>query len=272
MARIGLSLAEVAAAFEKLLTQGSAPSAANIQSVLGKGTEAQIQKHINTLIDQSKRDLQVPLALEPMPTEAAAVRTPEPKMPVETPPSAPTPMPTPVSAETVTVTQLPPQAEPRRPQFQVKKFERRDNNKGPRNPNHSYQKNSNHNNAAGNNYHHPIQDDAAYQDQQEPVAEVALESLSAEQLIIKIRRMESILLKEQARRETAERIAIETKDYAETIKEQVAHRINDLRQSMDVALEQLKAELREQKQAYAEDLKFYDSALQKANEKLLTVA
>jgi hypothetical protein len=41
---------------------------------------------------------------------------------------------------------------------------------------------------------------------------------------------------------------------------------------MDVVLEQLKVELREQKQAYAEDLKFYDLALQKANEKLLRIA
>lgn len=240
MARIIVSLAEVAAAFEKLLTQGSAPSASNIQSFLGKGTEAQIQKHIDTLIEQSKRDVQVPLALEPAPAEAAPA------------------------------TQPPPPTEQRRPQFQVKKFERREN-KNPRNSNHPHQKN-NHNNASGNNYHRPIEDEVVYQDLQEPVAEVPLESLTTEQLVIKIRRMESILLKEQARRETAERIAIETKDYADSIKEQVAHRINDLRQSMDVVLEQLKAELREQKQAYAEDLKFYDAALQKANEKLIRIA
>src|SRR3990167_6338933 len=145
MARVIVSLAEVAAAFEKLLTQGSAPSAANIQSVLGKGTETQIQKHINTLIDQSKRDLQVPLALEPTPAEAVVVHTPAPEtLSVET--SAPAP------PEAITVTQLPPQAEPRRPQFQVKKFERRDN-KGPRNSNHPHQKNNNtHHNATGINY------------------------------------------------------------------------------------------------------------------------
>ena len=94
--------------------------------------------------------------------------------------------------------------------------------------------------------------------------------MSAEALVIKIRRLESTLLKEQARRETAEKIALETKDYADMIKEQVAHRINDLRQNMDLVIEQLKTQLREQKQSYADDLKSYQDQINKANQSLMT--
>ena len=46
MARIGINVAEVAAAFEKLLTQGEQPTAEKIQSFLGKGTAPVIQKHL----------------------------------------------------------------------------------------------------------------------------------------------------------------------------------------------------------------------------------
>ena len=101
-----------------------------------------------------------------------------------------------------------------------------------------------------------------------PPEEAPLESLSDETLIGKIRRLESILMKEQMRREVAERIMIDTKDYADSIKEQVSQRINDLKQNMDLIIEQLGVQLREQKQNFDQDLKYYQEQLSKANEKI----
>ena len=105
-----------------------------------------------------------------------------------------------------------------------------------------------------------------------PAAEKPLEELADDTLVAKIRRLESILLKEQMRRDVAERIMIETKDYADTIKEQVSQRINDLRQNMDEVIEQLKTQLREQKHNDDQDLKYYQEQLSKANEKIASLA
>jgi len=95
-----------------------------------------------------------------------------------------------------------------------------------------------------------------------------LEQQSEEQLVTKIRQLESILSKEEMRREVAERITLETKDYADSIKEQVSQRINELKQNMDLVVEQLKTQLREQKQNFEQDLEHYQKQLAKANEAL----
>jgi len=76
------------------------------------------------------------------------------------------------------------------------------------------------------------------------------------------------IIKEQMRHEVAECITLETKNYADSIKEQVSQRINELKQNMDIAAKQLKTQLREQKQNFDQDLKYYQEQVSKANEKL----
>jgi Plasmid replication region DNA-binding N-term len=100
------------------------------------------------------------------------------------------------------------------------------------------------------------------------IIEPPLESLSEDKLIIKVRRLESMLLKEQARREASERVALDTQTYADNIREQVSERISEMRQSMELVIEQLKQQLKEQKQNYELDLKFYREQMEKANKKL----
>jgi hypothetical protein len=257
-----MNAAEVRAAFEKLLMQGTEPTAQNIRDLLQKGGLATIQKHIDGIIQESKQDLLsgIQHAAE---TPAAAT------------PAAATPVAQPVTVEikpALSVEAAPaPQATPapkpqqnsapapqKRPQFQVKKPQQQQQQRRDRDSHqHSHQ----------HHHNHPNQD---IEIDYEPTPEAPLESLSTEALIIKIRRMESSLLKEQARRETAEKIALETKDYADMIKEQVAHRINELKQNMDLVIEQLKTQLREQKQTYADDLKSYQEQINKANQALMT--
>jgi hypothetical protein len=268
MARVGISTAEVASAFEKLMKENREPTAENIHALLGKGTVTTIQRHIDELIERSRNDLlspewglQAPIA----PAVEIAV----------TPPVATTMNEASeiheAAAPKLEIKVIPPQEQPvetkPRPTFQVKKnVGERQNNQQP----------NNHHNKNKNSKNHPqghTQDLLADQDfDYEPVPEVSLESLSKEQLMIKIRRLESFLLKEQARRETAEHITLETKDYADHIKEQVAQRIHDLRQTMDVVVEQLKTDLREQKQAFAEDLKYYQEHLDRTNQKLIQLS
>jgi hypothetical protein len=98
-----------------------------------------------------------------------------------------------------------------------------------------------------------------------------LEDLDDNALIIKIRRLETLLSKEQSRREAAEKMAEEAKEYADIIKEQIGQRVADLKQSMEVIINQLKAEAREMKHNADSDLKFYREQLQKANVKILSL-
>ncbi len=242
MARIGINFAEVAAAFEKLLTQGEQPTAEKIHALLEKGTIPVIQKHLNHIFEQSRLDLIQPDAQEPanvqnhneppaeINVELTSLTNDIPVAPQEVSPQEPTVSPNASVAEETT--------------DKDRRFNRRDR----------FNNRHNHQNRAV--------------ELEEPIAEKPLEELSDDTLITKIRRLESILMKEQVRREVAERIMIETKDYADTIKEQVAQRINDLRQNMDEVIEQLKTQLREQKHNYDQDLKYYQEQLSKANEKL----
>ncbi len=268
MSRPAINAAEVRAAFEKLLSQGAEPTAQNIRELLQKGGVASIQKHIEGIMQESKQDL-----LSGIHPEADVKTTPTPPpvqavtqaVTVEVKPAL-TRAPTLAVAPALVVTEHTPpqpthnhnaqQQTQKRPQFQAKKPQQQQR----REP--QSQQNNQHNHPQ----HHHQNQHIDY----EPTPEAPLESLSAEALIIKIKRLESSLLKEQARRETAEKIALETKDYADLIKEQVAHRINDLRQNMDLVIEQLKTQLREQKQSYADDLKSYQTQINKANQELLT--
>lgn len=251
MPRISISLPEVAAAFEKLLSQGEQPTAEKIQSLLNKGTIAAIQKHLKQIAEQSRLDLV-------MHTEKPADIT-EPKTEPEVTPvvisatqtangnivTAPAVQPAEPVIESTADAEA--QASPSQDPAHPKRFNKRE-----RFTNHRH----NHSSHQGKAFEF------------EEVIETPLENLSEETLIAKIRRLESSLIKEQMRREVSERIAEETKDYAESIKEQVGQRINELRENMDIVIEQLKTQLREQKQNFDQDLKYYQEQLSKANEKI----
>lgn len=218
MARIALTKEEVMAAFEKLIGEGSTPSAENIHALLGKGSIGMINRYIKEIIEENNQNL----LQNRNPESKDASKATSLDLPFDAPvrdagnvqPSAPEP--------------LKPEAPP---QIEVKKRveERRVETETPETP---------------------------------------LESLSESELVIKIRRLESMLLKEQARREASERVALDTQTYADTIKELVSERISDIRQAMELVIEQLKQQLKEQKQNYELDLKFYREQLEKANKKL----
>ncbi len=271
MSRATISAAEVRVAFEKLLSQATEPTAQNIHDLLQKGNLAVIQKHLTAIVQASKQDLlsDLPVVDAPSPQEAALPPKAEPA------PAVVSPAPTSSEAQGVSVEVKPAlsaESQPashnnhnngqKRPQFQVKKPQQNQQRREGQSHHHAHQQNH------ANHHPHAQQNEPVYD--YEPAPEAPLESLSTEALIIKIKRLESSLLKEQARRETAEKIALETKDYADTIREQVAHRINDLRQNMDLVIEQLKTQLREQKQNYAQDLKQYQDQINQANQALLS--
>ena len=96
-----------------------------------------------------------------------------------------------------------------------------------------------------------------------------LDTLTTTQLIAKVRRLESILNKEVSRRERADLMARDAKEYAEAVKIQIGARINDIRQSMEMVIDSLQAQLKSMRENAEKDLRFYREALQKASEKLL---
>ncbi len=284
MSRATINAAEVRAAFEKLLAQGMEPNPQNIRELLQKGGVATIQKHIEGIIQESKQDLLSGLqasepAAAPIPAPTPAPKPVASSVTVEIKPALtaePTPAPTAAPAPSIEKSTPQPkqnhngqvQAQ-KRPQFQVKKPQQQQQRREPH-QNQNQNQNQHHSHNHHNNQNHNPYPNQNHDIDYEPTPEAPLESLTAEALIIKIRRLESTLLKEQARRESAEKIALETKDYADMVKEQVAHRINDLRQNMDLVIEQLKTQLRDQKQTYADDLKTYQEQINKANQSLLT--
>ena len=242
MPRISLSFAEVSAAFEKLLTHGEQPTAEKIQALLGKGNLAGIQKFLVEILAQSRSDLTAKQG-EEEPSHA-------PKEPLA--PPAPTETSAEPSLELTTKDSHQEGEVHPTPSSQRRLVKRERFTRHPHSPPHSSQNHSRH-------------------IEVEEVAEPSLEQLSDEVLTIKIRRLESSLMKEQMRREMAERIMEETREYADSIKEQVSQRINDLRQTMDLVIEQLKTQLREQKQSFDQDLKLYQDHLNKANEKIVSL-
>ena len=258
---------------------------------MGKGTLPTIQRHINQLVKNNNADL---LSTQAPDHEMTSAPTQEVQRPLRVKVSVPIVQPELPIAITVAPTQVetkpefktsetPLQPRPERT-FQVKKAIPRQNQgqngqshtqgsgqNGHQNNHHHNQNQNQHQNRHQNKHNEPPYSHDAHQQNfdYEVAPEAPLESLSKEQLLIRFKRLDSSLMKEQSRRETAERIALETKDYADKIKEQVAQRINDLRQNMDLVVEQLKSELREQKQAFGEDLKFYQEQLNKANHHLM---
>ena len=102
----------------------------------------------------------------------------------------------------------------------------------------------------------------------EPLTTQDLSNLDKQALIIKIRQLQSVLTRENNRTETAEKLTREAHDYAQALKEQVGHRINDLKESMTVQITQLRNQMREFKQQSEEDLNYYRKQLEKANSML----
>ncbi len=98
---------------------------------------------------------------------------------------------------------------------------------------------------------------------------VDLETLSKDELIIKIRQLESELIKEAARREAADKLADDAKDYADIIKREVSERVNDNAAVFEEMLAQLKSEaLIIQKRAET-DLIYYREQLDRANQQIM---
>lgn len=286
MARVGIKIAEVAAAFEKILSQGEQPTAEKIQTLLGKSTPLVIQKYINQITNQSRLDLNTQ-DVETTPVEAVSALpetppfsesiAPKPirKLRVERPDSRPIiiekvePL-----IETLQPEKIEAQPEPSQPAFLEpapaagsfssanmttqgrRPFRRERFIRNPVSPHN--------NNLAPLPSRSPEFEESI-------TVEPPLEQLSEETLLIKVRRLESTLMKEQMRREVAERTMKETKNYADSIKEQIAFRINDLQQNMDIVIEQLKNQLRDQKQSFEQDLKHYQEHLAKANEKIASL-
>ena len=116
-------------------------------------------------------------------------------------------------------------------------------------------------------HHAPYQ--PSYNQDEEVVVEskpIDLESLSPNELMLRVRRLEAELMKEQSRRESAEKMAIEAKSYAEILKAEIGDRIADIRETMEATQEQLRIELREAQARADSDLKYYRDQLDKANQ------
>ena len=107
--------------------------------------------------------------------------------------------------------------------------------------------------------------------EQEVIVSENLETMSENQLATKIRKLESMLNKEQARTESAEKMAAEAKQYAEAIKAQAGLRVADVKQAMETLIQQLRMETEAIKRSAADDLRYYREQLEKANSLVVTL-
>lgn len=82
---------------------------------------------------------------------------------------------------------------------------------------------------------------------------------------IKIKKLYAALVKEQIRRETAEKISKEAKNYADTMKEQATQRISDVRDSLEDQIAFLNGQIRQLKRESEASLDHYRTQLEKAN-------
>jgi hypothetical protein len=89
---------------------------------------------------------------------------------------------------------------------------------------------------------------------------------------IKARKLHSALIKEQARRESAENMGRDARQYADDIKTQITHRVNDLRDTLEGQIAFLNGQIRHLKKNSEVDLEYYRHQLTKANEKILTIS
>lgn len=88
---------------------------------------------------------------------------------------------------------------------------------------------------------------------------------------IKIKKLQSALLKEQTRRDVAEKMAREAKVYADLIKEQFTQRISDLKENMESQISFLNNQIRNLEQSSEKDLAYYRELLDKANKKIISL-
>jgi len=100
---------------------------------------------------------------------------------------------------------------------------------------------------------------------------VDLETLSKDELIVKIRQIESELIKEAARREAADKLAVDAKDYADMIKREVSERVNDNAAVFEKVITQLKSEADTIQKRADDDLVYYREQLDKANQHIMTL-
>lgn len=107
--------------------------------------------------------------------------------------------------------------------------------------------------------------------EQEVIVSENLETMSENELTIKIRKLEAMINKEQCRTEAAEKMAREAKEYAETIKVQVASRIADVKEAMTETVSLLRTESETIQQNADRDLKYYREQLDKANAKIVSL-
>ena len=92
--------------------------------------------------------------------------------------------------------------------------------------------------------------------------------MSEKDLESQIRKIEAALFKEQCRRESAEKQTQQAMQYADIVKEQVTHRINDLRAAMQDTISELKTQLQEEKASHDKNLIAYHEQLDQANKKI----
>jgi len=100
---------------------------------------------------------------------------------------------------------------------------------------------------------------------------VELETLSKDELIMKIRQLESELIKEAARREAADKLAVDAKDYADIIKREVSERVTDNAAVFEKVITQLKSEADTIQKRAEDDLVYYREQLDKANLYIMTL-
>jgi len=264
----------VAQAAKTLKEQGANPTISKVREVLGTGSLAVIGRHLKVWKAGG------PSAADAAVTSAPA-KAPQQKTLDITPPAKAEL----AKSETVEVVELKPVAEA--PVKQEKSQDRQPRDKGRRlfnkrnnNNNHNNHHNKNRNRHNQHNHHHQNRERLGYEveleEDPQPRHEEpefhsieSLEAMDRQALMKLVRRLESILYKEQVRREAADKMSHDAMQYAEVIKEQVAQRINDLRASMQITIDQLKSEVKAANQQAEKDLLFYRQQLEKANKALL---
>lgn len=82
---------------------------------------------------------------------------------------------------------------------------------------------------------------------------------------LKVRKLYSALIKEQVRRESAEKVAKEARIYAETLKEQTTQRISDIRDNLKAQIIFLNSQIDQLKHEYETSLEYYREQLEKSN-------
>ncbi|MDA7742431.1 DNA-binding protein [Francisellaceae bacterium] len=89
---------------------------------------------------------------------------------------------------------------------------------------------------------------------------------------MKVKKLHAALIKEQSRRESAESMGRDAQLYADAIKEQIAHRVDELRDTLESQISFLNGQIRYLKKSAEEDLEFYRKQLTQANEKIISLA